>query len=153
MEEIKNHPLYRIHNLDSVMSTMWEFYKKRFVVLIIASFIMSLCIQLLSLTFDFKELTSITDPMEMLEKVKEMQAGKVEKPSLVLLDLILPDINGSEILNAIKKNEATKDILVFVLSNYADKNPDPDRAKPDKFILKTDIAPTELANLVKKVLK
>jgi len=72
MEEIKNHPLYRVHNLDSVMSTMWEFYKKKFVVLIIASFIMSLCIQLLSLTFDLKELTSITDPMEMLEKVKDM---------------------------------------------------------------------------------
>jgi len=99
------------------------------------------------------DVETITWGRQALEKVKEMQAGKVEKPSLVLLDLILPDINGSEILNAIKKNEATKDILVFVLSNYADKNPDPDRAKPDKFILKTDIAPTELANLVKKVLK
>jgi hypothetical protein len=72
MEEIKNHPLYRIHNIDSVMSSLWQFYKKRFVVLMIASFIMSLGIQLLSLNFDLKGLQSITDPMEMLEKMKGM---------------------------------------------------------------------------------
>lgn len=72
MEAIKNHPLYRKHNIDSVMSSLWEFYKKRFVVLIITSFVMSLGIQLLSLNFDLKGLASITDPMEMLEKLKGM---------------------------------------------------------------------------------
>jgi len=70
MEAIMNHPLYRVHNIDSVMSSLWDFYKKKFVVLFIASFIMSLCIQLISLNFDFAELQTMTDPMVMLEKIK-----------------------------------------------------------------------------------
>jgi hypothetical protein len=70
MDQFRNHPLYRVHNIDSVMSSLWAFYKSRFVVLIITSFIMSLGIQLLSLNFDLKGLQSITDPMEMLEKMK-----------------------------------------------------------------------------------
>src|SRR4030066_278243 len=70
MEAIKNHPLYRVHNIDSVMSSLWDFYKKKFVVLFIASFIMSLCVQLLSLNFDLAELQSMTDPMVILEKMK-----------------------------------------------------------------------------------
>jgi hypothetical protein len=70
MEEIKNHPLYRVHNIDSVMSSLWDFYRKRFVVLFITSFVMSLGLQLFSLTFDFSELYSMTDPVAMLEKIK-----------------------------------------------------------------------------------
>ncbi len=70
MEAFKNHPLYRVHNIDSVMSSLWDFYKKRFVILFIASFIMSVCIQLISLNFDIAELQTMTDPMVMLEKMK-----------------------------------------------------------------------------------
>jgi hypothetical protein len=70
MEEIKNHPLYRVHNIDSVMSSLWDFYRKKFIVLFITSFVMSLGLQLFSLTFDFSELYSMTDPVAMLEKIK-----------------------------------------------------------------------------------
>jgi CheY-like chemotaxis protein len=42
-------------------------------------------------------------------------------PSLVLLDLNLPDIHGSELLHQLKNNPATKDIPVIILS--ADVNP------------------------------
>lgn len=70
MEEVKNHPLYRVHNIDSVMNSLWDFYRKKFVVLFITSFVMSLGLQLFSLTFDFSELYSMTDPVAMLEKIK-----------------------------------------------------------------------------------
>ena len=42
-------------------------------------------------------------------------------PALVLLDLNLPDIHGSELLQQLKNNPATKDIPVIVLS--ADVSP------------------------------
>ncbi len=70
MEQLKNHPLYRVHNIDSVMSSLWDFYKQKFVVLFITSFVMSLGLQLFSLTFDFSELYNMTDPVAMLEKIK-----------------------------------------------------------------------------------
>jgi len=70
MEHISSHPLYRKHNIDSAMSSLWEFYKKRFLSLFIISFVMSLVIQYASTMANFKELQTITDPLLLLEKIK-----------------------------------------------------------------------------------
>jgi len=71
MENFKGHPLYRRHNLDSAMSSLWDFYRTRFVILFITSLIMSVIMQLISATIDFSELTYMTDPVEMLNKIKD----------------------------------------------------------------------------------
>lgn len=70
MNQFRNHPLYRKHNIDSAMNSLWEFYKKNFLVLFIVSFIMSLVIQYIATLIDIKDLQSVTDPMVMLEKLK-----------------------------------------------------------------------------------
>ena len=72
MDIFSSHPLYRKHDLDSAMSSLWRFYKERFLVLFLASFVMSLGIQLLTMTFDFSDFLSTTDPKEMLDKLREM---------------------------------------------------------------------------------
>lgn len=71
MEQFSSHPLYRRHTLDSAMSSLWNFYRNKFLVLFISSFVMSFIVQYISTTLDFSELTYMTDPYEMLEKVKE----------------------------------------------------------------------------------
>jgi len=71
MDNIKNHPLYRKHNIDSAMNALWEFYKSRFIALFLISLIMSGIIQYASSLIDFSDLQTMTDPMEMLEKMKE----------------------------------------------------------------------------------
>jgi hypothetical protein len=70
MDQISNHPLYRKHNIDSAMNSLWEFYKKKFLTLFIASLAMSMVIQYASSMVNMKELSSVTDPMVMLEKIK-----------------------------------------------------------------------------------
>jgi len=67
MENLKEHPLYRKHTLDTVMSSLWEFYRKKFLVLFITSFILSVTTHLLMLNFNLTELQNFTDPMEVLE--------------------------------------------------------------------------------------
>lgn len=74
MEEIKNHPLYMRHNLDSAMSSLWDFYKKRFLSLFLISFVMSLVIQYASTFVNIQELTTMTDPAQLLEKIRGMAA-------------------------------------------------------------------------------
>jgi len=70
MDQISSHPLYRSHNIDSAMSSLWEFYKTRFRSLFIISFIMSLVIQYASTMVNFKDLQSITDPVLLLNEIR-----------------------------------------------------------------------------------
>lgn len=72
MNQFSNHPLYKKHDLDSAMSSLWNFYKNKFVVLFIVSFIMSLIIQYISSTLNFAEIQTMTDYNEILEKFKSM---------------------------------------------------------------------------------
>lgn len=70
MNKFSSHPLYRIHNLDSAMNTIWEYYKKNFIPIFFISLAMSLVIQFISSSINIKELQTITDPMVLLEAIK-----------------------------------------------------------------------------------
>lgn len=59
------------------------------------------------------------------EQVFEILANK--RPEVILLDLILPGVDGFEILDKIKKDDDLKDIPVMVISNLGQKE-DIDRA-------------------------
>jgi len=48
---------------------------------------------------------------------KEGQFSKDQTPDLVLLDINLPKINGKEVLNYIKKNEAFKSVYVIMYTS------------------------------------
>ena len=71
MDTIKDHPLYRIHSIDSAMDSLWSFYKKKFIPLFIMSFIMGLAMQYLSTTINMADLQSVTDINEMMNKMRE----------------------------------------------------------------------------------
>lgn len=70
MDQFNNHPLYGKHNIDSAMNSLWTFYKSRFLSLFLISLIMSLVIQYSTTLLNFRELSTITDPMILLEKIK-----------------------------------------------------------------------------------
>jgi hypothetical protein len=72
MDPISSHPLYKSHNIDSAMSSLWDFYKKRFVSLFIISFAMSLVLQYVSTFINLQELSTVTDPMVMLGMFRDM---------------------------------------------------------------------------------
>ncbi len=53
---------------------------------------------------------SAFDGMEAINKIES------ERPDLVILDLMLPGIDGYKVCNRIKKNEELKDIPIIILS-------------------------------------
>ena len=98
---------------------------------------------------------SMTLGSEAIKRIGEIKQGNAKKPDLILLDLILPDINGIEVLKEMRKEKKTKDVAVFVLTNYTDeelKKMGYD-LKTEKHLLKTDYTPTQLIKLIKKRLK
>ncbi len=49
-----------------------------------------------------------------------LKLAKTKKPDLILLDLILPKVNGFEVLKELKGDPETKNIPVIVLTNLED---------------------------------
>ncbi len=53
----------------------------------------------------------------------EVEAALAEAaPQIILLDLMLPDIDGQVLLGELKTDPKTKDVPVIVFSNLADEN-------------------------------
>lgn len=75
MEQLKNHPLYRKHDIDSAMSALWAFYKSNFLVLFGISAVMSVTIQFAASMIDmtsFQEAALARDFELMVGNMKEL---------------------------------------------------------------------------------
>jgi len=76
-------------------------------------------------------------------------------PRLILLDLMLPDIDGFKILDTLKKDEKTKNIPILILSNLGQKE-DLDRCLAlgaSAYMIKAHFTPQEIVNKAKSLLK
>jgi DNA-binding response OmpR family regulator len=90
------------------------------------------------------KVVSAEDGKEGLEKMNSA------KPDVILLDLVMPVMDGFEFLKKIKEDDNFKDIPVIVLSNLA-QGPDIERARElgaVDYLIKTDFWMEEV---IKKV--
>lgn len=95
------------------------------------------------------DLITASNGNEALSKVK------TEHPTIIFLDQILPDINGNEILDTLKKDPETKDIPVSMLSNFTQDNMIQDAINKGAvdYIMKYQISPEDLVEKVKAMTK
>lgn len=102
--------------------------------------------------FNVKTITFGREALEFVDKVNE---GKEKQPDIVLLDIMLPDVSGLEVLKKIKSNKKTKNIPVLVLTNFAGKEEEIEKMRFDKtkYLIKTNYTPRQLVELIKKELK
>ena len=92
------------------------------------------------------EIISALDGEEGIRKVED------EKPDLILLDLILPKMEGFDILRKLKLDLKTKDIPVIILTNLESAN-DIEKAielGATTYLVKTQYSLEEVAEKIKK---
>lgn len=78
-----------------------------------------------------------------------------KKPDLILLDLILPKLNGFEVLKKLKEDKTTKEIPVIVLTNLEGIG-DIDKAiglGATTYLVKTNYTLEEVVEKIKKALE
>lgn len=94
-----------------------------------------------------KDYTIITanDGEEALIRVKE-------KPDLILLDIMMPKMNGFEVLKILKSQEETKKIPVVLITNLAEKTiiQQGFHLGAQGYLLKVRFNPDEVATFIKK---
>ncbi len=84
-----------------------------------------------------------------------LEKAKSEKPDLILLDQVLPDIQGNEVLKTLKQDLDTKDVPVAILSNFGQNEliQEAINSGASDYILKYQIEPQDLINKVKELAK
>ena len=78
-----------------------------------------------------------------------------ENPDLLMLDIVMPNMDGFELLQTIKSNPETKNIPVIILSNLGEQE-DVERGLElgaEAYIIKAHHTPTEVVAKVKEILK
>lgn len=86
---------------------------------------------------------------------KALAAMESERPDLVLLDIVLPHMDGWEILQQVRAREELKAIPIVILSNLGQKE---EIAKglslgADKYLIKAHYTPSEIVEEVIKLVQ
>jgi CheY-like chemotaxis protein len=87
--------------------------------------------------------------------VEGLASAKQCKPDLILLDIILPQLDGFSVLEELKDDAKTKKIPVVLLTNLGT---DEDREKGQKlgavdYLVKANYTPEQISSEIKKFIK
>jgi len=90
----------------------------------------------------------VNDGQQLLDQIEEFA------PDLIILDLVMPVLDGFSALEKIKSNPLLKNLPVIIASNLGQKE-DIDRTKAlgvADFVVKSDLSLTELVDKINKLL-
>ena len=100
------------------------------------------------LTMESFQVDLASDGKTGLDKARKL------KPDLILLDVLLPKMNGFDVLKALKEDAATKDIPVVLLTNLGQKSDvmkGLDLGAVD-YLIKAHFMPSEVVSKIKDIL-
>lgn len=82
-----------------------------------------------------------------------IELAKTQKPDLILLDLVMPQMDGYQVLKKLRSMKETKSLKVYILSNLSqDKEIDNGFARgADGYLVKANLTPSQLFDRVTKI--
>jgi two-component system chemotaxis response regulator CheY len=84
-----------------------------------------------------------------LEALKKIREGF--SPEVILLDIIMPGMDGLELLGTIRKERLALKSKIIILTNQADDNEKAKKIGIDGFIVKAMSIPSEVVNQVMEI--
>ena len=84
-----------------------------------------------------------------------LEMAKKNKPDLILLDIVLPNVDGWQILKQIKEEPSSKQAKIIILSNLSQKEEVEKgmRLGADRYLIKSDYTPSQVLEEIKKLLE
>ncbi|MCK4553461.1 response regulator [Candidatus Parcubacteria bacterium] len=84
-----------------------------------------------------------------------LKLAKEQKPDIIMLDVILPQLDGFSVLEELKKDALTKNIPVVMLTNLGTEE---DKEKGEKlgvtdYLVKASLTPAQVEEKIKQYLK
>jgi DNA-binding response OmpR family regulator len=88
--------------------------------------------------------------VEAIKKLEEL----TELPDLILLDIVMPYLDGLEVLKKIKEDEKVKNVPVILLTNLSQKEEIDEGLKLGAvdYLIKSHFTPSEVLEKIKKTL-
>jgi DNA-binding response OmpR family regulator len=94
--------------------------------------------------------------LDIIRKQNSPEAKKAEIwPDLLILDLVLPKVDGWQVLKEIKKDEKLKDMKIIIFTNLVQKL-EVEKGLAlgaAKYLIKAHYTPAELVEEIKKILQ
>ena len=97
---------------------------------------------------------SVFNGQDALSKLKQYSNEDVDRPTVMILDILLPDISGMDILKEIRKNSLFDGTPVIMFTNYSsDKIREEISKIPNtRYLLKMETSPVQLISFAKEML-
>jgi len=85
---------------------------------------------------------------------KGWELAKKELPDIILLDVMMPVMNGFEVLKKLRENKETADIPVIILSNYGevDQMTQGFLVGATDYLIKAEHTPSDVVDIVNETL-
>jgi CheY-like chemotaxis protein len=105
--------------------------------------------------YQLKLAKSNIEVIEAVDGAMALQKISEHKPDVVLLDLMMPNVGGIEVLRELKSRGITPDLPVIVLTNVMDQATIEEARQlgARDYIVKTDLTPSQVLEKISPFLK
>jgi CheY-like chemotaxis protein len=105
--------------------------------------------------YQLKLAKSNIEVIEAVDGAMALQKISEHKPDVVLLDLMMPNVGGIEVLRELKSRGITPDLPVIVLTNVMDQATieEAKQLGARDYIVKTDLTPSQVLEKISPFLK